>query len=773
MRINGIFCDLFVTSKGTTFLKIRIKTFTQQLKPCGVQGMAETFISHLRSFGLNVNEAKVYEFLLRADTARASEIAKSSRIPRNKVYEIAESLSKKGFIEILPEKVTKFKAIQLDAAIKFQIENFQSRIKQMEETKDEMNRYIESAMKKTSVDEGAGYFAVYRSKNLIKKKVVEMLSLARKKVCLMVNSSDLRRFINNAKAVSGKIEVEVLSPVINENKFLAESWMKFAKLRHYRTESQIKIFISDNDEILLFKLDNPVALYSKDRQFVSLFRTFFDSAWNSSIDAKERIKEIETGKPAEEIRYIKGRENFYAMIPDIMRNTKKEIILATKANGIVRIYKYLMDAFDEAAARGVKIRILMPINRKNIVIARKMDFAEIRHVDDIPSVISCHDDSFMVMMQVKDDSVKVDSPEDVIMLTNQKSTVQAIKNMLEYMWASAIDSAARIRELETGQPVERSVVIRGEEAIFEAITNSVKETEKDLIVCASNYGMRMALERRREILEDLNQKGVKIRYLTSINSDNIESVKKLLELADVRHSIIPPSFVITDTECLITSLEGGVPGELIKTNSPSLVERMKEMLESIWESSVPAARMFEEIEKGGPVEQTSVIRGIKGIYDSVIAVSRTAKKEICNISSEFSLERGMKYGTTDTDRKMAAKGVKVRYIFPVTKNNVHLVKKAMEFAEVRHIDFVPIKTRIIDGEKCLVRYGSEATILKGDQMNISSSMPDYVATMKSYFEGVWENAVPAEEAIKRLEQNVLPEQMRQKKADLNYSETRK
>ena len=126
-------------------------------------------ISRLKNFGMTANEAKIYAALLSTNVEKASEIARATRIPRNKVYEVAESLGKKGFIEILPEKVTKFRAIPLDTVIRFQIENFQSKIKMMEETKSEMSRYIERAMKKSVGEEG--YFAVYKSKNVIKKKI--------------------------------------------------------------------------------------------------------------------------------------------------------------------------------------------------------------------------------------------------------------------------------------------------------------------------------------------------------------------------------------------------------------------------------------------------------------------------------------------------------------------------------------------------------------------------------------------------------------------------
>mgnify|MGYP001588345074 CR=1 FL=1 len=74
----------------------------------------EVLSSMLKKFGLNTSEAKVYITLLVLEDAKASEIAKRANVPRNKLYEIADSLNKKGFVEIIPEKIRKFRAVPFE-----------------------------------------------------------------------------------------------------------------------------------------------------------------------------------------------------------------------------------------------------------------------------------------------------------------------------------------------------------------------------------------------------------------------------------------------------------------------------------------------------------------------------------------------------------------------------------------------------------------------------------------------------------------------------------
>ena len=81
----------------------------------------EVLTSMLKNFGLNMSEAKVYAALLILHDAKASEIAKHAKVPRNKLYEIAQTLNRKVFAEIIPEKVMKFRAVPFETVCEMQV----------------------------------------------------------------------------------------------------------------------------------------------------------------------------------------------------------------------------------------------------------------------------------------------------------------------------------------------------------------------------------------------------------------------------------------------------------------------------------------------------------------------------------------------------------------------------------------------------------------------------------------------------------------------------
>lgn len=420
-------------------------------------------------------------------------------------------------------------------------------------------------------------------------------------VLLLINISDMRNLGGLVKKFAKDKEINVITPINKESIPLVKKWMRFANVRYYEISTQEKIAIT-KDSVLIFELSSPLALYSNDPKFVSMFNKFIESEWNIAPRAEEKIREIETGKPVEEIVFMRGRENLFKLLPDFYRDAKTDIIVMTSKNGIMRTYKYLNKYLNEARSRGVRLRIITTITKENIEIAKNI-CAEVRHIDKVHAVAGCYDNSSLTMLDIKNDNISKNSPDDTILMINNSDTVEMMRQMLESVWENATSLEERISDLE-----------------------------------------------------------------------------------------------------------------------------------------------------GKPRNEMKVISGTENIYKIFREIISQAKKEICIISSEDTLERAIKYGTFELDKKMS-KHVKVRYMIPITQKNLHLVKKAMEFAEIRHIDFTPIRSRMIDGEKCTMRYGAE-DIASARELCLFSNIESYVANVKEYYEWLWKKAIPAEEKISELEEEL-------------------
>ncbi|MEK6809667.1 MAG: helix-turn-helix domain-containing protein [Nanoarchaeota archaeon] len=411
----------------------------------------ELLVSMLKKFGLNTNEAKVYTTLLVHNDARASDIARNAKIPRNKLYEIAESLNKKGFVEVIPEKVMKFRAIPFESVCEMQMKSWQQQLEEISKIRDEVMQRLK---KISEPHDEKSYFAVFRSRKAIRKKFEDMINSG-ERVLLVLNISDIRNLVNIAKKASKNAEIDVMVPINKDNLELVKKWMRFADVRHYETSMQEKMAITENS-VLIFEFSSPLALYSNDAKFASMFQSFLEAEWTVAASAEEKIMEIETGKLAEDIVFMRGRKNFFTALPDFFKELKKDLVIMTTQNGIIRIHKYLGKYLDDARSRGVSVRVITVVTKNNVEAARNIK-AEVRHVDKVHSVTSCFDNQMLCMLDLKDDSPDIGSPDDIIMIINNKNMVKMMRYMLESVWADAEPLATRIAEIEEGKKLDNEI----------------------------------------------------------------------------------------------------------------------------------------------------------------------------------------------------------------------------------------------------------------------------------------------------------------------------
>ncbi len=71
----------------------------------------------LQQLGLNAYEARTYVVLLGHPRFKAMEAAARANVPRQKIYEVLDSLYEKGFAEVLQEKTKSFSAVEPGIAI--------------------------------------------------------------------------------------------------------------------------------------------------------------------------------------------------------------------------------------------------------------------------------------------------------------------------------------------------------------------------------------------------------------------------------------------------------------------------------------------------------------------------------------------------------------------------------------------------------------------------------------------------------------------------------
>ncbi len=174
---------------------------------------------------------------------------------------------------------------------------------------------------------------------------------------------------------------------------------------------------------------------------------------NLVVEAKEKSKRLETLKgdevldelnslfndgvkfvePTDMSGALRGRQNLYNHLDMLVREAEETITLATTSDGLNRKLEVLMPSLEKAKKRGVKIRIVAPINSSNIKIAKELSkVAEVRDCQNLKARFCVIDSEQILFMLLNDETVHPNY--DLGVWINTEFFAQALEQLFEIAW---------------------------------------------------------------------------------------------------------------------------------------------------------------------------------------------------------------------------------------------------------------------------------------------------------------------------------------------------
>jgi two-component system sensor histidine kinase VicK len=186
---------------------------------------------------------------------------------------------------------------------------------------------------------------------------------------------------------------------------------------------------------------------------------------------------------------------------------------------------------------------------------------------------------------------------------------------------------------------------------------------------------------------DAKNRGVKLRYLTEITSENIGYCKELMSIVDeLRHlEGIKGNFMLSESEYLSPVVffeKEKVASQIICSNLKVIIEQQQYIFDSFWDRSIPAYQRILEIESGIESEFIEVISDNKKAAEIYINLARSVKKEaLVLFANSKAIMRADRLGVLDyLVNASNDKGALVRIISPITEENSQIVEKICAMA---------------------------------------------------------------------------------------------
>jgi len=166
-------------------------------------------------------------------------------------------------------------------------------------------------------------------------------------------------------------------------------------------------------------------------------------------ELEKNLKGVSKGEtPDDELVWIlRGRDNIYNAIDNVLDESKEKVIAATTEKGVVRKLFRHKDKLVEASKRGVDVRLLAPITKANAEIVRESveDFI-LQHGNSVSARFVLADDSKGVIMLHNDETGATPHTETGL-LVNSPYFIKALGHFFNHKWDKTVPLEKRLDEL--------------------------------------------------------------------------------------------------------------------------------------------------------------------------------------------------------------------------------------------------------------------------------------------------------------------------------------
>lgn len=265
-------------------------------------------INSLVSFGLTPVQAQTYLTLLKLGSTTAKSISRSSDINRVDIYRALRNLKKYGIVEEKLGNPAEFVAVAPDQALDTLISARVRAVDNLRETKPDLKHNLEEYYRESRYiqtdseeDDSELFLKVVYGEQMFRR--VQTVALVSKREMVTVFAPPVMVIYDEmgipdveARRSRENLRIRAITNIIPENLDQCAAYARAVELRHNDLPpSQLRYTISDDEKLILAVGEAPsditegTALWTNSKVMIKALRADFESLWQQSVPAKERI----------------------------------------------------------------------------------------------------------------------------------------------------------------------------------------------------------------------------------------------------------------------------------------------------------------------------------------------------------------------------------------------------------------------------------------------------------------------------------------------------
>jgi HTH-type transcriptional regulator, sugar sensing transcriptional regulator len=275
----------------------------------------EEFLSKLRrAFNLNLYEVKLWTALLSRGISTAGELSDIADVPRSRTYDVLESLERKGFVIVKPEKPIKYMAIspgEVLARVKNRLHIIaKERSDRLEKIADsDILKELEMLFKQgIEPMQPTDFSGALKGRHNLYDHLAMLCKEAEKSIHIMTTEEGIIRKIRTIKPLLEKakargVEILIAAPITTKTKEIIDKLTGIAEVRNIK-DVKARFCIVDRKQLMFMLIDDKevhptydIGLWVNTPFFAGAISTMFDRAW---LTGTTEVIQSEVIQPATE-----------------------------------------------------------------------------------------------------------------------------------------------------------------------------------------------------------------------------------------------------------------------------------------------------------------------------------------------------------------------------------------------------------------------------------------------------------------------------------------
>ena len=163
-----------------------------------------------------------------------------------------------------------------------------------------------------------------------------------------------------------------------------------------------------------------------------------------------------------------------------------------------------------------------------------------------------------------------------------------------------------------------------------------------------------------------------------------------------------------------------------------------------------------------------ILQGRRQVYDFLLQTFEGAERDVRLITTRNDLERFSFFGLDDELMRLRRENVRVRVLTQVDQYGLELVKRYLDFADIRHFS-LPTSMRfiVVDESEVLNTFAMDdsMSLSTREDLGLWTDGSDYVKAMKAFFDTLWSVSQDAREVMEAVRNGRAPQEIRIMRAE--------